>query len=115
MVVWIRPGAVRSTDNVSYSCLLVVENLFVSDERMQILTGAETLFCSGLRRKGLMSPGGILFLAECVGVLDRFLSDKEEFTKTCQACFDQYWRPFFRIRKKIGPMVNIEAERHYHG
>lgn len=51
----------RSCENVRgrIEILVVAENKFFPEGRMEILAGAERIFCTDLGRKGLMSPRGV--------------------------------------------------------
>lgn len=64
-------------NDIAFSNALVA-NIFVKKGRMGILVGAERIFFLGLGQERVMSPGGVLFWAKCIGVLDRFLLEKDE-------------------------------------
>lgn len=66
----------------------------------------------GLRRAGIMSHEGILSWQKCVGALDVFLREKDEFsTETVEFTLVKARDPFLWIWKKIDPMVNLEVTK----
>lgn len=77
------------------------------------LSGAKTLFCSWLGCDEVITSGGVLFWHKCIGALDGFVADKKEFSLEYADPISFKARvPFLRIRKKIDPMMNIEAMKH---
>lgn len=62
---------------MSYSGLLVAANNFVNEGRLKIFTGVEAILPrAGARGSDVVM--GILFSAKFLGVLDKFVVDKQE-------------------------------------
>lgn len=72
-------GTVWTSGHVSYSNALLVENKFVAGGRMEILAGAERIFCSVWAVKvWCHQEGSYLFRVNCDKVVDGFMLEKEE-------------------------------------
>lgn len=57
-----------------------------------------------------MSAEGILFREKCIKILDVFVLDKKEsLMDQAEPFVIKTGDPFLRIKKKIGPLMNIEA------
>lgn len=90
---------------------LDAKNMFVGEERHQILRGSKTLFCPTLGQAGVMSPEESCF-GKVLGLWTRLCEYKGESSlgiamPTSIKAMD----PFLRIRKKIGSMVNLDSTR----
>lgn len=91
---------------------LVIENKFMGARRHQLFAQIEMLFCPGLERAAVMSPGGVPFWTKYVGAMDSFVADKEEFSLEITISSSVKARdPFLWIRKRMNPMVDLEAIR----
>lgn len=96
---------VQSIGDMSCSSVLVVENKFVDIRRLQILAGAKKLFCLGLE----WCTSGSSTLSKVFEALGWVRAAQgRNSTRDIWYHPNQGQRPFLS-RKKIEPMVNIEA------
>lgn len=74
---------------------------------MEILAGDDRIFCPWMGLEEVMSPGGIVFWAKCIRVLDGFVFWKRKMNiGACYACPIRDYNLFLRIGKKV---PNIES------
>lgn len=81
-------ASVRVQCDTSFLNVFEAENRSVGEGVAQILPNIEKIICSGLGQEGVMSQGGVLFLAKCVQAIDGSVSGKDgsmlELAARCQ-------------------------------
>lgn len=80
-----------------------VENSFVMKERMELLTGHDTMFYLRLGRGFVVFPRGVLFWAKCIQILGGFVLDKYDYIlELTMPVRIKAEDSFLRIKKKMG-------------
>lgn len=95
----------------------MTENELTVEEKMEILPSLERIFCPGLGLEGVVSLGGVLFRANCMQTLDRFVSKKDDSTLELVVPIED---PSLEARRREAQPLSLEvgkqsALRHHGG
>lgn len=106
-------GVVRARGNTSFSNALAGENRLVGHGMALILSNLERITYLALGGEGVMSPGGNLLWANYLRAMDGFILGKDEFVPESITPMPMKGEgPFLSIKKKIGPVLNMEVGRY---